>query len=141
MTVKPNKQIFIELDGKTYELRFPWKAFCLLEQEVGLAFSDIAIQMERGSFGFSRATQILWAALAYAENPNDMNSKWIFPFTISELENILDARKLEFYTDLFGEAWKVAFPDEEKDSEGKNEEGSKTEKNGPGKDTSEKVTK
>lgn len=131
MTVKPNKQIFIELDGKQRELRFTWKALCLLEREVNLQFSDLAVQMERGSIGFSRLTQILWATLSHEENP----------LSILKLEDILDTTKMEEYADLIGEAFEMAFPDkeEEKESEGKNESGSKTE-NGPSKDTSQKAT-
>ncbi len=130
MTVKPNKQIFIELDGKQHELRFTWKALCLLEREVGLQFSDLAIQMERGSIGFSRITQILWATLSHEDNP----------LSILKLEDILDTKKMEEYADLIVEAFGVAFPDkEEEDDKGKNEKGQKT-KNGLSKDTSKQVT-
>ncbi|KKK78903.1 hypothetical protein LCGC14_2838860, partial [marine sediment metagenome] len=111
MTVKPNKQIFIELDGKQRELRFTWKALCILEREVGLQFSDLAIQMASGSFGFGRITQILWAALSHAKDPNNKTSTWVFPFTVSELEGILDTTKLDKYGDLVMDAWEMAFPD------------------------------
>ena len=128
MTVKPNKQIFIELDGKQRELRFTWKALCLLEREVGLQFSDLAIQMAGGSFGFGRITQILWATLSHEENP----------LTVLKLEEILDTTKMEEYGDLVSEAFEIAFPDKE-DDETKNETGQKT-KNGLSKDTSKQAT-
>lgn len=128
METKPNNQIFIELGGKTRELRFTWRTLDNLERVMNLQFSEMAIQLSGGTFGLLRTAQMMWAAFLH-DSPN---------LTLIEVEDMMDTTKWKMYTDLLTEAFEMAFPPKKEDSEEKNEAGSKT--SGLSKSTSEQAT-